>query len=359
MLAWSSMMRRNRLLLFLGCMGLAHAQPADHCHPATLARPIIAAHRGANRLAPENTLWAYRYAIAYGAAMIEFDVQQTRDGRFVSFHDQALDDKTDGTGPIGSMTLAEVRALNAADNDHWRNSAYDPSQIPTLEEVLQLARETSVGIYFDFKGSVRRAGEVAHLAELYGVRQRASFLFYSNPITEYEVKRFYPDIALMFSMSANPLPQTPEVMLTALASRYRYFGSGLERYTRAMIATLHEHCAIVLPNTYGGDVTGSSAGDLRQALAMGADGAQVNDPVEAAAVTGRPVPTVLERHGETICLLNRDNRQGLPENTITAGMQTLETGMGGAVWAPHEGLPVGSMLRFEGTGAAQPSSGGW
>lgn len=351
-------MRLNWLMLFLCCMGIAHAQPAEHCPPSALPRPIIAAHRGANRLAPENTLWAYRYAIAYGAAMIEFDVQQTRDGRFVAFHDQTLDDKTDGAGHIGRMTLAEVRALNAADNDHWRGSPYDPSQIPTLEEVLQLARETGVGIYFDFKGSVRRAGEVAHLAELYGVRQRASFLFYSNPITEYEVKRFYPDIALMFSMSANPLPQTPGAMLAALANRYRYFGSGLERYTRKLIATLHEHCAIVLPNTYGGDVTGSSAGDLRQALAMGADGAQVNDPVEAAIITDRPMPTVLERHGETICLLNRDNRQGLPGNIIMAGRQTLETGVGGCV-APHEELPVGSMLQFEGTGAAQPSSGAW
>jgi hypothetical protein len=91
---------------------------------------------------------------------------------------------------------------------------------------------------------------------------------------------------------------------------------------------------------------------------MGADGAQVNDPVEAAMITGRPVPTVLERHGEAICLLNRDNRQGLPENTIMAGRQTLETGVGGCV-APHEELPVGIMLRFEGTGAAQPSSGEW
>jgi glycerophosphoryl diester phosphodiesterase len=174
------MMRLNWLMLFLACLGNAHAQPAGCCTPSTLARPIIAAHRGANRLVPEDTLWAYRYAIAHGAAMIEFDVQQTRDGRCVSFHDQTLDDKPDGADPIGRLTLADVRALNAADNDHWRGLPYDPSQIPTLEEVLQLARETGVGIYFDFKGSVRRTGEVAHLAELYGVGQRASFLFHSN-----------------------------------------------------------------------------------------------------------------------------------------------------------------------------------
>jgi hypothetical protein len=91
---------------------------------------------------------------------------------------------------------------------------------------------------------------------------------------------------------------------------------------------------------------------------MGADGAQVNDPVEAAIITGRPVPTVVERHGEAICLLNRDNRQGLPNNTIMAGRQTLETGVGGCV-TPHENFPIGSLLRFEETGATQPSSGEW
>ncbi len=342
-------------VLFLLCTDAQARQPC----PYPAATPIIAVHRGANRLAPEDTLWAYRYAIAYGAAMIEFDVQQTRDGHFVSFHDQTVDDKTDGTGPIGRMTLAEVRALNAADNDRWRGSPYDPSRIPTLEEVLQLAQATGAGIYFDFKGSVRRAGEVAHLTELHGVLQRSSFLFYSNPITEYEVKRFYPDIALMFSMSANPLPNAPDALLEMLSGRYRYFGSGLERYNEAMIATLHEHCAIVLPNTYGGDVTGSSAGDLRRALEMGADGAQVNDPAEAAAVIGRPVPTVLERHGEAICLLNGDNRQGLPENMVMAGQHSLETGVGGCVVPDDTALPPGTPLVFSGTDSAQPSSGAW
>jgi hypothetical protein len=91
-----------------------------------------------------------------------------------------------------------------------------------------------------------------------------------------------------------------------------------------LIVTLHEHCHRAA-QYHGGDVTGSSAGDLGLALAMGADGAQVNDPVEAAIITGRPVPTVVERHGEATCLLNRDNRQGLPNNTIMADMQTMET----------------------------------
>ena len=72
-----------------------------------LAQPVILAHRGAAQLAPENTMWAYRYAIAYGVEMIEVDIQQLRDGRFVSFHDPTVDEKTDGSG--GSPTWTTRR----------------------------------------------------------------------------------------------------------------------------------------------------------------------------------------------------------------------------------------------------------
>jgi glycerophosphoryl diester phosphodiesterase len=49
--------------------------------------PIIAVHRGDAQVAPENTLEAYRGALAYEMDMIEVDVQQTADHRYVAFHD--------------------------------------------------------------------------------------------------------------------------------------------------------------------------------------------------------------------------------------------------------------------------------
>src|SRR5688500_4464577 len=106
------------------------------------ANMTIAAHRGAAELAPENTIDAYRYAIAYGVDMIEVDVQQTLDGRYVAFHDPEVDAKTDGTGRIQLMTFAQTQALNVADNDKWRGSEFDPARIPTLESVMALAQRT-------------------------------------------------------------------------------------------------------------------------------------------------------------------------------------------------------------------------
>jgi glycerophosphoryl diester phosphodiesterase len=52
---------------------------------------LVAAHRGASSLAPENTIEAFEKAIEIGAEMIEFDVRSTRDGVLVAFHDEVRD----------------------------------------------------------------------------------------------------------------------------------------------------------------------------------------------------------------------------------------------------------------------------
>ena len=94
-----------------------------------LANPLISAHRGALTLAPENTLQSYEYAFAFGVDLVEVDIQQTKDGRFVALHDDTVDRTTNGTGSITSLTYDEVRALNAADYAPWKGGAYDPAQV--------------------------------------------------------------------------------------------------------------------------------------------------------------------------------------------------------------------------------------
>lgn len=120
-----------------------------------LERRVLAyAHRGGAREGPSNTLAAMRSALAAGATALEMDVHATSDGHLVICHDPTVDRTTDGAGPIASMTLAQVKSLDAA---YWfvpgeevspgrpaedyplrgkapADSAYC---IPTLEEVLE------------------------------------------------------------------------------------------------------------------------------------------------------------------------------------------------------------------------------
>ena len=71
--------------------------------------PVLLAHRGLVRHAPENTLPAFAAAVALGVS-IELDVYQTRDKQLVVIHDQTVNRTTNGTGNVNEMTLAERKA---------------------------------------------------------------------------------------------------------------------------------------------------------------------------------------------------------------------------------------------------------
>lgn len=92
-----------------------------------MQRFTIIGHRGACAHAPENTLRSVRQGIADGADMIEIDVRLAAGG-IVVIHDDTLDRTTDGSGPVETRSLAELRRLDAGAGE----------KIPTLAEVLEL-----------------------------------------------------------------------------------------------------------------------------------------------------------------------------------------------------------------------------
>jgi glycerophosphoryl diester phosphodiesterase len=113
-------------------------------HPflAGLRPTLHIAHRGGARLAPENTMLAFRQAVeTYGTDMIETDVHLTRDGEVVVFHDDTLGRCTDGFGPLSDRTWAELSSLDAG--YRWtEDGATFPfrgqgARIPRLVEVLR------------------------------------------------------------------------------------------------------------------------------------------------------------------------------------------------------------------------------
>jgi glycerophosphoryl diester phosphodiesterase len=101
---------------------------------------------------PENTLAAYALAVAQGAHVIETDATMTADGHVVAFHDRTLTGKTDvrevfpdrDSYRVVDMTLAELRQLTVGSWD-------EPQGIPTLAEVIALARSSGVGLLIDMK----------------------------------------------------------------------------------------------------------------------------------------------------------------------------------------------------------------
>ncbi|MCF6326630.1 MAG: hypothetical protein L3J21_04980 [Devosiaceae bacterium] len=110
----------------------------------------VVCHRGANVIAPENTLAAARAAFAAGFSHVEIDVHVTSDGELVVFHDPQLERVTNGVGPILDHSLAELRALDAGS---WFSKHFAGEKIPTLTEILELANLFDGKLYIEFKSA--------------------------------------------------------------------------------------------------------------------------------------------------------------------------------------------------------------
>ncbi|MFG0336221.1 MAG: glycerophosphodiester phosphodiesterase, partial [Maioricimonas sp. JB049] len=105
--------------------------------PAGAPRPLVVAHRGLLRPAPENTLANLRASLELRIGF-EFDVQRTRDGHLVCIHDATVDRTTDGSGSVAQLTLEQIRRLDAGS---WFDPAFAGEPVPTIEEVLALIAE--------------------------------------------------------------------------------------------------------------------------------------------------------------------------------------------------------------------------
>lgn len=103
--------------------------------------PLVVAHRGASHDAPENTLAAFRLAVAQGADAVETDLRLTKDGRIVLLHDAGTKRTAGGTDrKVAEIGAGELRALDAGGGE----------RIPFLEELLELV-PADRGLFLEIK----------------------------------------------------------------------------------------------------------------------------------------------------------------------------------------------------------------
>src|SRR5215212_4855372 len=94
---------------------------------------LIYAHRGASAIHPENTLRAFRHALAIGVDGIELDVHATADGIPVVIHDRDIGRTTDGDGYVDQISLERLETFDAGQGE----------RVPKLAEVLALVGDTA------------------------------------------------------------------------------------------------------------------------------------------------------------------------------------------------------------------------
>jgi glycerophosphoryl diester phosphodiesterase len=166
----------------------------DTYHEPQHRRPLILAHRGASRRAPENTMAAFRLAAHLGADGIELDVQLSQDGEVVVMHDSRVDRTSDGHGRVRDLPLATLRALDAGG---WYGPEFAGEPIPTLAEVLHELGPRLV-LNIELKTAALFGGgleaEVVRLVEDAALGERV-ILSSFDPLALWRVRRLNPHLS--------------------------------------------------------------------------------------------------------------------------------------------------------------------
>ena len=89
--------------------------------------PRWVAHRGAGKLAPENTMSAFRLGAQHGYRFFECDAKLSQDGVLFLMHDATLDRTTNGHGIGGELTMGEIAQLDAGS---WHSRAFAGESLP-------------------------------------------------------------------------------------------------------------------------------------------------------------------------------------------------------------------------------------
>ncbi len=171
--------------------------------------PRWIAHRGAGKLAPENTLAAFRAGAEAGYRMFECDVKLSSDGVPFLMHDETLDRTTNAHDVLG-------RAVSAIGGDHpwaelarldaggWHSTRYAGEPLPTLENISRFCLANGLLLNIEIKptrGTERRTGEV--------VARHADRLWNNAPAPPL-LTSFSPDA---LEGAASTAPQLPRGLL--------------------------------------------------------------------------------------------------------------------------------------------------
>lgn len=118
--------------------------------------PKLAAHRGAGKLAPENTLASLRLGHQHGYRMAEIDVKLSGDGVAFLLHDETLQRTTSGRGRADALSWHELALLDAGS---WHSPAYAGETVPSLAAVAAFCRAQDVALNIEIKPTPGRERE--------------------------------------------------------------------------------------------------------------------------------------------------------------------------------------------------------
>ena len=244
----------------------------------------VIGHRGASGAAPENTLAAFHLAADLGAQYVETDLQLTRDGRLVLMHDEKLQRTTNGRGLVTSKTFHELRWLDAGSwfpkrilGKRRAPPRFAGERIPSIEELLDLARERDIGLYLEVKVPCAHGAERAVVAALRaaGALARCTVICFDVSVL-LRVRELDPAVALGYLFDK----RLPDAVARAISAGAGTILPRADRVTPKLIQEARAHNLKMVTWTVNDKKI------MKELIALGVDGIMSDFPDRLAAVVG-------------------------------------------------------------------------
>ena len=218
-------------LRLLGCLWLIS------CGAPARSLEVVA-HRGANQIAPENTVAAAQKCVELGVDYVEIDVRMSRDGVFYILHDRRLDRTTNGTGEIKERRSSYIDGLDAGS---WFSSEYRGERVPRLEVFLETFKG-KIKIYFDVKDAdLKRLVELVYRTGF----EQDCFFWFSKDSRARELRNLDQNVPL--KMNATDV----EGLKAVMAYRPQIIEYRLEDLTPEFVAYCREHGLKLMAHALG------------------------------------------------------------------------------------------------------------
>jgi glycerophosphoryl diester phosphodiesterase len=254
-------------------------------------RPLVIAHRGGAGLWPENTLYAFERAAASGVDVIETDVRATKDGELVLFHDERVARTTNGAGPLDSLTLADLKGLDAAYRFSTDGGRTFPVRgagvtVPTLREVFAALPDMRFNIE-PKRGSPSLAAPLCRLIRECGMTDKVLVASFDGG-TLADFRRECPEVAT--SASTGEVASFLSLYEAGLTASYSPAMQALQVPERAGVLSVLTRDFVNAAHGRNLRVhawTINDEADMRRLVEMGVDGVMTDYPDRLLRVLGR------------------------------------------------------------------------
>ncbi|MEU8600887.1 MULTISPECIES: glycerophosphodiester phosphodiesterase [Streptomyces] len=198
--------RAGAVVAALGGLALALTTTTAHAAPGD---PDVIAHRGSSGMAPENTAAAIDLAVRQHADFVEIDVQQTKDGKLVNFHDCTMERTTNiktlypgrPRYRVSDFTWKELQRLDAGT---WFHKKYAGEPLITLDDVIHRIDRTHTGLLAE----ISPCGHYTDIATDLADHLTTKPAYLNRALTRHQlaVQSFQPDDAHAFHTRLPTIP---------------------------------------------------------------------------------------------------------------------------------------------------------